>query len=111
MDRTRGALLALFVAAVAIAGVFAVGRVLTSENQTHATTKTQIARRARQLDRYEASLVKELAKRPPALPPVPAASSAGVQRAVASPIVYRRLPSIVVASGRRIDDGGERSDD
>ncbi len=111
MDRTRAAFLALAVAAVAITGVFAVGRVLTPGSQTHTSTNTQVARRARQLDRYEASLVKALAKRPPALPPIPVASSAGAQQAVAAPIVYRRLPSIVVASGRRSDDGREQSDD
>ena len=75
MDRTRATILALAVAAVAITGVFAVSRALTPGSQPHPTTNTQVAQRTKQLDRYEASLVRALAKRPPALPPVPDVAS------------------------------------
>jgi len=111
MGRIRAAIIAFAVAAVAISGVFTVGRVLAPGSQKPAVTNAEVARRARQLDRYEASLVRALAKRPPALPPIPVASSAGAQQAVAAPVVYRRLPSVVVAGARPTDDAGEQSDD
>jgi hypothetical protein len=111
MDKTRATILAVTVAALAITGVFAVSRALTPGSQPHATTNTQIAQRARQLDRYEASLVRALAKRPPSLPPVPASRPTSISSAAPATVVYRRLPSVVAAGSHRIDDGGERADD
>jgi hypothetical protein len=111
MDRTRATILALAVAAVAITGVFAVSRALTPGSRPHPTTNTQVAQRARQLDRYEASLVRALGKRPPALPAVPTSRPTSISSAAPATVVYRRLPSVVAVGSGRIDDGGEQADD
>jgi hypothetical protein len=114
MNRTRALIVSLAVGLTAIAGVFALSHTLTLGNQAHATTNHQVARRTAQLNRYEASLRRALAQKPPALPPVPAAgtASAPLQSAVSAPlqsaapvrVVYHRPPPVVVIKHRA---GGE----
>jgi hypothetical protein len=110
MNRMHALIVSLAVGVAAIAGVFALGHTISLSNQAHATTDRQVAQRTAQLDRYEASLRKALAQKPPKLPPVPAAgsSSAPTQSSVSAPlssappvrVVYHRPPPIVVVKHR-----------
>ena len=98
-----------------IAGALAVAAVLgataalrtTSLGRAHrSSADAAVVARAKQLDRFEATLRAQLAKRPPALPAVPRV----VPAAPAPHIVYRRPPAIVVV--RHVhhgDDGGFES--
>ena len=115
MNRTRALIVSLAVGLAAVAGVFALGNTLSLGNQAHASTDKQVAQRTAQLNRYEASLRKALAQKPPALPPVPAAATVtpSPQSAVSTPaqsapavrVVYHRPPPIVVIKHRA---GGEQ---
>jgi hypothetical protein len=112
MDRTRALILVLAVAVSATAGVFALSRTLTLGSQARATNEAKIVKRARQLDRYQASLAAALSRRPPSLPPVPKSTSVGAPPAVAATVVYRRLASVAPAgASHHFDDQGERADD
>ena len=116
MNRTRALITSLLVALAAVAGVFALSHTLTLSNQANSATDQQVARRTAQLDRYEASLRRALAQKPPALPAVPAAKEMGTAgstlqvaasapaRSVAPRIVYHRPPPVVVIKHRA---GGE----
>jgi len=118
MNRTSALIVSLAVGVAAIAGIFAVGHTVALGNQANAKTDRQIARRTAQLNRYEASLRRALAQKPPKLPPVPAAGStaAPAQIAVAASapsapavrVVYHRPPPIVVVKHRA---GGEHESD
>ena len=109
MTRTNALLVSLAVGLAAVAGVFALGRTLALSTHSHAASDRLIARRTAQLDRYEASLRKELAKKPPALPPRPASGSAAVQSAAPVRVVYHRPPPVVVVRHRsgEHEDGAE----
>lgn len=105
MNRSLALILSLAAAVAAVAGVLAVTSTLALGGQARATTDQQVAQRTAQLDRYEASLTKALAQKPPALPPVPHASStasAGTAATAPARIVYRRAPAVVV--GQAGDD-------
>lgn len=101
MNRPRALLVSLAVAAAAIAGVFALTSTVSLGSQARASTDADVAQRSAQLDRYEASLRKALAQKPPRLPPLPttsAASSAGVPSTAPARVVYQRPPPVVVGS-------------
>ena len=106
MNRTRALIVSLAVGLAAIMGVFALGHTVSLGTQAHATTNDQVARRAAQLNRYEASLRRALAQKPPALPPVPASNSSATSLQSAAPVrvVYHRPPPVVVIKHRA---GGE----
>ena len=114
MNRTRALIVSLAVGLAAIAGVFALGHTLALSNATSSTTDQKVAQRTRQLNRYEASLRKALAQKPPALPAVPRAGSTGstLQVAAGTPapsvapvrVIYHRPPPVVVVKHRA---GGE----
>jgi hypothetical protein len=110
MNRTRALILSLAVGVAAIAGVFALGHTLSLGNQARAVTDRQIAQRSARLDRYQASLRKALAQKPPALPPAPTTSSTAAPAQVAAPVrvVYHRPPPIVVTKHRA---GGEHENE
>lgn len=105
-----------------IAGLLAVAAVLGTVAATHSvslgashrrSTDKAVQVRAKQLDAFEASLRRALAKKTPALPRVPKAPA--VTRSAAAPVqprvVYRRPPAIVVVRHTHHgDDGYERSD-
>ena len=118
MNRRRAAILTLACAAAALAGVFALGRSLSLGSKAGTATDAQISLRSAQLDRYEASLVKALSKRPPPLPRLPKLGAANAARsAPTTRVVYRRPPPVVVRTASR-DDGeyefeheGEYDDD
>jgi hypothetical protein len=114
MNRTRALIVSLAVGLAAIAGVFALGHTLALSNASSSTTNQKVAQRTRQLNRYEASLRKALAQKPPALPAVPRAGSTGstLQVAAGAPapsvasvrVIYHRPPPVVVIKHRA---GGE----
>jgi hypothetical protein len=100
----------LIAAALAVTAVLGTAAALrtTSLGRAHrASADAAILARARQLDRFEAALRAQLAKRPPALPAAPR-----VAPAVPTPprVVYRRPPAIVVVRHTHHgDDGGFES--
>ncbi len=110
MNRTRALIVSLAVGLAAIAGVFALGDTLALGNATSSTTDQKVAQRTQQLNRYEASLRKALAQKPPALPAVPRSSSTGsaLQVAAGNPtpsvaaerVVYNRPPPVIVVKHR-----------
>lgn len=115
MTRSRALILSLAVAVAAIAGVFALSSTVSLGGKARATTDKQVAARSAALDRYEASLRKALAQKPPKLPAVPrvaASSSATVQAVAPVRVVYHRPPPIVVhrtasgADNERADEQG-----
>ena len=73
MNRARALIVSFAVAVAAIAGVFALTSTVSLNSQTRASTDRQVATRTAQLNRYEASLRKALAQKPPKLPAIPAA--------------------------------------
>jgi hypothetical protein len=117
MNRARALIVSFAVAVAAIAGVFALTSTVSLSSQKRASTDRQVATRTAQLNRYEASLRKALAQKPPKLPAIPAAGiqSAGAQSPapVAAPstsarVVYHRPPPIVVVKHRAgSGDGAE----
>jgi hypothetical protein len=118
MNRSRALIVSLAVGVAAIAGVFALGDTISLTNQANAKSDRQVAQRTAQLDRYEASLRRALAQKPPKLPPVPAAgsTSAPSQSAVSAPaasappvrVVYHRPSPIIVVKHRA---GGEHENE
>lgn len=105
MKRTSALLVSLAIGVAAIFGVFAVSRTLSLGNHARSATSAQIAAKTRQLAKYEASLRKALAKKPPALP-APAAGATSAPPAQAVRVVYHRPPPIVIHKHRA---GGESS--
>ena len=106
MKRSTALIASLAIALAAIAGVMALGNTLSLSRNTRTATDAQVARRTAQLDRYQASLRQALAKKPPALPAVPASGTVSSGLTVAAPprVVYHRPPPVVVVTHRT---GGE----
>ena len=95
MNRLHLTLVAALLAAAAVLGTVAATHTVSLGARTGTTG---VVAKTRQLQRFEASLRRALAKRPPALPAAPAAPR----------VVYRRPPAIVVVHHtHQSDDGGE----
>jgi hypothetical protein len=121
MRRTHATAIALLLGTAGVAGTLAATRTvhLGSSSAQPKLTQRQIVQRSHQLDRFEASLKKSLAQRPPALPAVSFSSTSAPGAAVASPsplpaaapvrVVYRRPAPIVIVKHR--PGGGHESDD
>jgi hypothetical protein len=106
----------------AIAGLLAFAAVLGTIAATHTVTlgaahrqsaDTTVRKRAKQLDRFEASLRRALAQKPPKLPAVP--KPPAVSRPAAAPapqpqVVYRRPPPVVVVKHTHHGDDGSESE-
>lgn len=119
MRRTHATAIALLLGTAGVAGTLAATRTvhLGASSAQPKLTQRQIVQRSRQLDRFEASLKKSLAQRPPALPAVSSTSASGA--AVASPqplpaaapvrVVYHRPAPIVIVK-HRPGGGGESGD-
>jgi hypothetical protein len=96
---------------IAIAGLLAVAAVLGTVAATRTVSlgasaaqasATSVQARSKQLDAYETSLRRELARKPPALPAVPKPSAtAATQR-----VIYRRPPPVVVVKHNAHGDDG-----
>jgi hypothetical protein len=108
MKRTSALLVSLAIGVAAIFGVFAVSRTLSLGSHARGATDAQVAAKTRQLARYEASLRKALAQKPPALPASASrpATAPAPQPAQAVRVVYHRPPPIVIHKHRA---GGEDS--
>jgi hypothetical protein len=111
MNKLHITIVAGLLAGAAVLGTFAATHTVSlGAARSHANTKTVVSR-AKQLSRFEASLRKALAKRPPALPARPKAT-AGVQAdapAAQPRVIYQRPPAIVVVHHTHHgDDGGSR---
>jgi hypothetical protein len=101
VNRTRALVVSLAIGLAAISGLYALASTLSLGRQSRAASDAQIARRTAQLDRYEASLRRALAQKPPALPAVPAAGSGpSLQSAAPVRVVYHRPPPVVVVTHR-----------
>jgi hypothetical protein len=114
MKRVQALIVSLAVAAAAIAGVFALANTVSLSSQARTSADAQVAKRTAQLDRYEASLRKALAQKPPKLPAIPAVDSpsagaqpVGAQSAAPAPVanapvrvIYHRPPPVVVVTHR-----------
>jgi hypothetical protein len=112
MSRTHVVAVALMLALAAAVGLFGLARTLGVGASASASSvpDAAIARRAHALDRFEASLQRQLAKRPPALPSVPAVRRpAAAPAPSAAPVVRYVRPAPVVVSSPRShrDDEGE----
>jgi hypothetical protein len=123
MHRLNVALVAGLLALAAIFGTEAATRTVSlGAAQQHASTSS-VQARTRQLDAFERSLQRVLARKMPRLPRVPrvptsSGTSAGAPLVSAAPAaappvrtVYRRPPPIVVVKHTHHgDDGGSESD-
>ncbi len=114
MNRTRALIVSLAVGLAAVAGVFALANTVSLGSQAHTSAAKKITQRTAQLNRYEATLRRALAQKPPPLPAVPSTTSVSstLQSAVGAPapsvapvrVIYNRPPPIVVVKHRA---GGE----
>jgi len=103
-----------------VAGMFAFAAVLGTVAATHTvslgashrrTATATLRAQSKKLDRFEAALRSQLAKKPPPLPRVPKVPAAAPAPATApqasQQVVYRRPPPVVVVKHTHHgDDGG-----
>jgi hypothetical protein len=108
MKRTHAPLVSLVLAAAVILGSFAAIRStrLSTQASAQRVDAAQIARQNAALDRAEAALRAELAKKPPALAALPA----GPRAIAPQTVVYRRAPAVVRVIHRHGDDDGHERD-
>src|SRR5579864_5697291 len=107
MNRLHLTLVAGLLAAAAVLGTVAATHTVSLGAAHTGAGNTNVVTRTRQLQRFEASLHRALAKKPPALPAVPAAHAGGAS-APAPRVIYRRPPAIVIVHHTHHgDDGGE----
>jgi hypothetical protein len=110
MNRLHLTLVAGLLSAAAVLGTVAATHTV-SLGAAHARSgNANVVARTKQLQRFEASLHRALAKRPPRLPAVPAASAAQPAGGPAATprVIYRRPPAIVVVRHTHHgDDGAE----
>ena len=93
------------ISAAAVLGLVAVTRTTALGTAHRQSSDATITARIQQLDRFEASLRHALARKPPALPKLPARKAAA-QAAAAPRVVYRRPPAIVVVHHTHHGDDG-----
>lgn len=103
-------------AALGLAAVFgAVAAIQTAsagKPDASAVSDATVAQRVEQLDAFEASLRKQLASRPAALPAVPAPATAAGAAAPEEKVVYvRPAPRVVTVPRAGDDDEHEHADD
>ena len=77
MSRTLAFAFAALLALNAAVGTLALTRTLHLGQASHRASGALVAKRTAQLDRFEASLRTQLAKKPPPLPKMPTASVSG----------------------------------
>lgn len=110
MSRPLAMAFAALLALNAIVGTVALTRTLHLGQASHKTSNVLVAKRTAQLDRFEASLKAQLAKKPPPLPGIPAAAASGSAQIAAAPtaavpqVRYVRPAPIVIHKHRA---GGE----
>ena len=108
MKRTHALLISVVLAAAVVLGSFAAIRSTRLSTQAAAprVDTAQIQRQNAALDRAQAALRAELAKKPPVVAALPAAPKAAAPQTV----VYRRAPAIVHVVHRHGDDGEQGRD-
>jgi hypothetical protein len=104
MDKVRLTIVAGLIAAAAVLGLVAVTRTTALGRAHRQSADAAITERIQQLDQFEASLRHALARKPPALPKLPARKAAAP--AAAPRVVYRRPPAIVVVHHTHHGDDG-----
>ena len=110
MPRPLAVAFAALMALNAVIGIVALTRTLHLGRASHKASSALVAKRTAQLDRFEASLRAQLAKEPPPLPKLPAASTSGAATVSAAPVTsvpqvrYVRPAPIVIHKHRA---GGE----
>jgi hypothetical protein len=110
MSRRLALAFAALLAVNAVVGTVALTRTVHLGQASHAASATLVAKRAAQLDRFEASLHAQLAKTPPPLPKIPSGLASGgttvsaSSGATAPRVRYVRPAPIVVHTHRT---GGE----
>ncbi len=113
MHKLNVAAVAALLALAAVLGGTALLRTTALGSAGRHANDAAIAAKSKQLAAYERKLQKALAAKPPALPPLPAASHS-VSPATAVPqqrVVYQRPPPIVVVKHTHHgDDGAEQGD-
>jgi hypothetical protein len=117
MNKLHITIVAGLLAAAAVLGTFAATHTVSLGAAHTRATNGNVLGRAKQLSRFEASLRRALAKKPPALPTVPKASVAQQPGALSTQprVIYQRPPAIVVVrhthqgddgAGREASNGG-----
>ena len=115
MSRRLAVVFAVLLAVNAVVGTVALTRTVHLGQASHASSGALVAKRTAQLDRFEASLDAQLAKKPPPLPKLPSSSASNAATVVsagagaaAPPVRYVRPAPIIVHTHRA---GGEHEDD
>ena len=109
MNRAHLTILAVLFAASAVLGAVAVTRTTHLGAASRAADNATVAAQTHQLSAYAATLKKQLASKPPALPAVPKAHASSAA-AAAPRIVYQQPPPVVVTLHRGGDDGSDSED-
>ena len=109
MSRPLAVAFAALLALNAVVGTLALTRTLHLGQASQKTSDALVAKRTAQLDRFEASLKTQLAKKPPVLPKMPTAASGSASisaapTASAPQVRYVRPAPIIVHKHR---PGGE----
>jgi hypothetical protein len=105
MNKVNVAAIAGLLALAAVLGTMAATQTVGLGTAQKQKADVAVQTRVKQLDAYQASLQRALAKKPPALPAVqPAAPAAQQQR-----VVYRRPPAIVVVKHTHHGDDGREA--
>jgi non-ribosomal peptide synthetase component E (peptide arylation enzyme) len=105
MNKAHVTLFALLVAGATILGAVALTRTTGLGRAARHTNDAAVVAQTKQLRAYAAKLQKELKAKPPALPPVPKASSTAAQ-SQAPHVVYQQPPPVVTVIHRHHGDDG-----
>jgi non-ribosomal peptide synthetase component E (peptide arylation enzyme) len=105
MNKAHLTIFALLVAAATVLGAVAGTRTTGLGRAARHANDSAVVAQTKQLTAYAAKLKKELKAKPPALPPVPKASSAAAG-SQAPHIVYQQPPPIVTVVHRHHHDDG-----
>jgi hypothetical protein len=109
MNRLNVAVIAGALAVAAVLGTVAATHTISLGTANRQSADSALRVRTKQLDRFEAALRRQLAKKPPALPAVPKSPAVAPPAAAPQRVVYRRPPAIVVVRHTHHgDDGNER---
>jgi hypothetical protein len=112
MNRLHLTLVAGLLAAAAVLGTVAATHTVSLGAAHTKAASTNVVVRTKQLQRFEASLHRALAKKPPALPTVPSVSAAqpGGGQATSPRVIYQRPPAIVVVRHTHHGDDGTETE-
>ena len=112
MSRKNVAVIAGLLALAAVLGTIAASHTVALGTAQKQKTDALVAQRAKQLAAYERSLSRAVARKLPALPPVPKTPAAPAPAPASSQrVVYRRPPAIVIVKHTHHGDDGAESGD